>query len=124
MLVQTMLFSPGLDLSNYPKGLVPFHNYKDYVATAFEEHLFEAAEYASSGGTAKLHFTVSEEHKQKFQEELERIQTRVEARTNTKFEITFSFQDPATDTIASDQNNEPFRTADGKLFSGLGVMGH
>lgn len=116
LLVQTMLFSPGLDLSNYPKGLVPFHNYKDYVATAFEEHLFEAAEYASSGGTAKLHFTVSEEHKQKFQEELERIQTRVEARTNTKFEITFSFQDPATDTIASDQNNEPFRTADGKLF--------
>ena len=59
VLLQTILFSPGLDLSNYPKGLVPFHNYGDYIATAFEEHLFEAAEYASSQNTAKLHLTVS-----------------------------------------------------------------
>jgi hypothetical protein len=29
LLLQTILFSPGLDLSNYPKGLVPFHKYKD-----------------------------------------------------------------------------------------------
>ena len=116
ILVQTILFSPGLDLSNFPKGLVPFHNYGDYVATAFEEHLYEAAEYASSGDTAKLHFTVSEDHIGKFRSELEAIRSRVEERTNTTFEISFSYQDPSTDTLAVDQNNEPFRTTEGELF--------
>lgn len=115
-LVQTMLFSPGLNLSNYPKGLVPFHNYKKYVATAFEEHLYEAAEYAAVNGLAKLHFTVSEGHKEKFMAEFERIQNRVEECTDTKFKISYSYQDPRTDTIAVDSNNEPFRTNEGKLL--------
>jgi len=116
LLLQTMLFSPGLDLSNYPKGLVPFHDYGDHVATAFEEHLFEAAEYATSNNIAKLHFTVSKEHLEKFQAELNNIRSRIESRTETKFEVAFSFQDPATDTIAVDGNNDPFRTDGGKLF--------
>lgn len=116
IIVRTMLFSPGLNLSNYPKGLVPFHNYKKYVATAFEEHLYEAAEYAAVKGIAKLHFTVSQGHKEKFQAEFERIRSRVEERTNTKFEISYSYQDPGTDTIAVDVINEPFRTTEGNLF--------
>jgi len=116
ILLQTILFSPGLDLSNYPKGLVPFHNYKDYVSTAFEEHLYEAAEYASSNDSARIHFTVSEEHLEKFQAELDKIRSNVESRTGVGFDISFTFQDPATDTIAVDQNNEPFRTEEGKLF--------
>lgn len=115
-IIQTMLFSPGLNLSNYPKGLVPFHNYKKYVATAFEEHLYEAAEYAEVNGVAKLHFTVSEGHKEKFEAEFEKIQTRVEDETKTKFIITYSYQDPRTDTIAVDANNQPFRTKEGTLF--------
>lgn len=116
LLLQTILFSPGLDLSNYPKGLVPFHNYGDHVATAFEEQLYEAAEFASSNNKARLHFTVSEDHLEKFREELENIRPRVEGRSGTKFEVSFSFQDPATDTIAVDANNDPFRTEDGNLF--------
>lgn len=116
LLVKTMLFSPGLDLSNYPKGLVPFHNYKDYVATAFEEHLCEAAEYAEVNGVAKLHFTVSPDHQEKFEAEFERIRSRVEKQTQIKFEITYSHQDPKTDTIAANDKNEPFRTEDNKMF--------
>lgn len=116
LIVRTVLFSPGLNLSNYPKGLVPFHNYKKYVATAFEEHLYEAAEYAAVNGVAKIHFTVSEGHKEKFQAEFDKIKHRVEEATQTKFVITYSYQNPKTDTIAVDSNNEPFRTKDGKLF--------
>lgn len=116
LIVRTILFSPGLDLSNYPKGLVPFHNYKKYVATAFEEHLYEAAEYAAVNGVAKIHFTVSEGHKEKFKAEFEKIKNRVEEITSTRFVITYSYQNPETDTIAVDSGNEPFRTRDGKLF--------
>lgn len=116
ILVQTILFTPGLNLSNLPKGLVPFHNYRTYVATAFEEHLYEAAQYAAVNGIAKLHFTVSENHKEKFQVEYDRIRSRVEESTEMEFDISYSYQDPRTDTIAVDSNNEPFRDESGKLF--------
>ena len=33
-LVRSMLFEPGLELGNFPKGLVPFHKYNEFTATA------------------------------------------------------------------------------------------
>lgn len=114
--VEAMLLEKGIDLGNYPKGLVPFHDYKDHVATAFEEHLTEAADYATSNGVAKLHFTVGREHHQKFEEELERIRQRVERENKVRFEVSFSYQDPKSDTLAVDPSNEPFRDDDGNLF--------
>ena len=116
LLVQTILYSHGLNLSNYPKGLVPFHDYTDYVATAFEEHFYEAAKYAETNGKARLHFTVSEEHKEKFEAEYDDIKSRVSEKTKVAFKVSYSFQDPKTDTIAVDENNEPFRTKGGELF--------
>ncbi|APG60984.1 DUF4301 family protein [Christiangramia salexigens] len=116
LLVKTILESDGLYLSNLPKGLVPFHKYEDHVATAFEEHLIEAAKYVAVNDVAKLHFTVAEEDKQKFQAEWKEIQDRVEKKSGVKFEITYSYQDPKTDTIAVDDNFEPFRTKEGDLF--------
>lgn len=115
-LVKTMMSTPGLGLSDLPKGLVPFHNYGEFTATAFEEHLYEAAEYAAVNGVAKLHFTVAPGDKEKFDEECERINSRVEEKTGVRFIICYSFQDPATDTIAVDEKNEPFRTQEGDLF--------
>jgi len=116
LLVRTILFSQGLDLSNYPKGLVPFHDYTNYVATAFEEHFYEAAKYAEANGKARLHFTVSKEHKEKFEAEYDDIKFRVAKKTGVAFIVSYSFQDPKTDTIAVDENNEPFRTKEGELF--------
>ncbi|WP_373058482.1 DUF4301 family protein [Zunongwangia sp. H14] len=115
-LVKNILFEEGLDLSNYPKGLVPFHKYKDGFRTAFEEHLVEAAHFIAVNGVAKLHFTVSEEHEDKFKAEFEKIRERAEKHTGVVFEVSFSFQDPKTDTIAVDNHNEPFRTTEGEMF--------
>ncbi|MGA8854800.1 MAG: DUF4301 family protein [Christiangramia sp.] len=116
VLVKTILEADGLYLSNLPKGLVPFHKYNLHTATAFEEHLLEAAKYAEVDGVAKLHFTVAEGDKDKFQGEWKEIQERVEEKTGAKFQIEYSYQDPKTDTIAVDNNFEPFRTQDDKLF--------
>ncbi|MFO7719730.1 MAG: DUF4301 family protein, partial [Gillisia sp.] len=95
---------------------VPFHNYGDHVATAFEEHLFESSKYAAIDGVAKLHFTVSEGHKEKFEAEFDAIKERMVQKTQVKFEVTYSCQNPKTDTIAVNDSNEPFRTEEGKLF--------
>jgi hypothetical protein len=123
--VKTMLEETQLNLAFYPKGLLPFHRYKNNVSTAFEEHLFEAALYASSNNVANLHFTISERHKHHFDEEFRYIEEDVEERTNTKFNITFSYQNESTDTIAVTHKNEPFRDEKGQLVfrpSGHGAL--
>ncbi|WP_229664752.1 DUF4301 family protein [Christiangramia forsetii] len=116
ILVKTILESDGLYLSNLPKGLVPFHKYNMNTATAFEEHLLEAAKYVEVNGVAKLHFTVAKGDKDKFKGEWKEIQERVENETGVKFEIEYSYQDPKTDTIAVDNNFELFRTEENDLF--------
>ena len=116
IITKAMLFSPGLDLSNHPKGLVPFHKYEDSTATAFEEHLYEAALYANVNENCDLHFTVSEEHKEKFETEFERIIERVKTKTGKNYKVSYSYQNPKTDTIAVNNDNTPFRTVDNTLF--------
>ena len=116
ILVKTMLYENGLGLSDLPKGLVPFHAYKDFTATAFEEHLHSAAKYLSINGVTKLHFTVAEGDKEKFEKEFENIRGRVEEATHSKFEISYSYQDPKTDTIAVDDENKPFRDENDRMF--------
>ncbi len=81
-----MLDENQLDFGNSPKGLLPFHEYKNNeVSTAFEEHLYEAALYASSDKNAKLHFTISEQFKNKFNSEFTRIKERIEHKTGVGF---------------------------------------
>ncbi|WMI66404.1 DUF4301 family protein [Aestuariibaculum sp. YM273] len=114
--VNVMLGENGLNCSSCPKGLLPFHKYNDEVLTAFHEHLLESTLYASSNNKANLHFTISEGHAKKFQEELSRIQEHVEHKTGTKFEVSFSYQSKSTDTIAIKSNNELYRTPEGHLL--------
>jgi hypothetical protein len=124
--VQMMLDSDKLDYGNSPKGLLPFHQYKNQiVSTAFAEHLYESALYSSSQESAKLHFTISEKHNHKFDEEFARIEEKVEDKTASKFDISFSYQKESTDTIAVTSKNKPFREDDRSLHfrpSGHGAL--
>jgi len=126
LFVKTMLDKDKLNYGNYPKGLLPFHEYKNQtISTAFEEHLFETALYAPNNKPTDLHFTVSEHHQDKFNEEFKRIEEKVEKSTGSEFEISFSFQQNSTDTIAVTPNDEPFRLSDGSILfrpSGHGAL--
>lgn len=114
--VKTMMGADALDLGSYPKGLLPFHNYESFVATAFEEHLFEAAAYASQSNRAILHFTVSPQHETKFKELYSSVNASISNMTNVAYEVSYSFQKPKTDTIAVTPENELFRDEDGQLL--------
>lgn len=123
--IKTMLDEDRLHYSSFPKGLLPFHRYQDYTATAFEEHLFETALYSASNKVANLHYTISEKHEHKFDQEFKHIEEDVEEKTNTKFNISFSYQKHATDTISVDNKNQPFREDDGSIMfrpSGHGAL--
>lgn len=114
--VKALLDKDRMNYGSLPKGLLKFHRYCDGARTAFEEHLVEAALYAKdSRGIARLHFTVSPEHRKAFETLLGMVQQRYEKHYGVKYEVTFSEQKTSTDTIAVDLHNEPFRNADGSL---------
>lgn len=114
--VRKMLFKDGFNYSSMPKGLVPFHKYSNFTATAFEEHLHEASGYATSQNKAKLHFTIAPEFKDDFKQEFQRIQDKVEEKTGVQFDISFSYQQPDTDTIAVDLKDNPIIDEKGNFF--------
>ncbi|MDN3722834.1 DUF4301 family protein [Aequorivita sp. SDUM287046] len=125
LFVKETLDKTGINLSETPKGLVPFHKYGENYVTAFGEQLYEAAFYATSNGVANLHFTVSEEHEEKFKKRYEEIQEIVEKKTGAKFNISYSFQKKETDTIAATLENNPFFDESGNLVfrpSGHGAL--
>ena len=106
----------GLGYGSKPKGLVTFHAYKEGARKPVEEHLVEAALYASDGERAAIHFTVSPEHKAGFLALLEERQSYYEKKYGIKYDVSFSEQSPATDTIAVNPDNTPFRNEDGSLL--------
>ncbi|MDE7304579.1 MAG: DUF4301 family protein [Alistipes sp.] len=106
----------GLGYGSKPKGLVAFHAYPEGARKAVEEHLVEGAAYAASGGTAKIHFTVSPEHRAGFEALLAEKVPLYEKRFGIRYDISFSVQKLSTDTIAVNPDNTPFRQDDGRLL--------
>lgn len=105
--INTMLSLEGFDFANKPKGVLPFHK-RERITTPIDKHLKEAMAYSDVNGKSQIHFTVSEEHLNYFQEIISSIQSAVE--------ISYSFQKASTDTLAVDMDNKPFRLEDGSLF--------
>jgi hypothetical protein len=114
--VEQMLSEEGLNYGFYPKGLLPFHKYGDHLATPLEEHLKEGAAYARSADRARLHFTISEQHREMFEAEYTKVESRIARQTGCAFEIGYSYQKGATDTLAVTPDNEPFRDREGRLL--------
>lgn len=114
--IKTMLSSKHFDFANKPKGILPFHNYNGFIATPIYEHLKETIAYASSKGEANIQFTISEEHMDGFIDEIKTVKENIEKESGIPFNITFSFQQKNTDTLAVNTDNTPFREAGGHLF--------
>lgn len=112
-----LLDDDGLDYAALPKGLLAFHNYPEGPRLSIEEHLVEGAAYCrDSGGKVKIHFTVSPEHRVKFEALVNKTKDKYEGRFGVNFEVSFSEQKLSTDTIAVDMDNQPFREADGSIL--------
>lgn len=114
--VVNAIVNEGLGYGRKPKGLVTFHAYPEGARKAVEEHLVEGAVYAAAGGVAKIHFTVSPEHRSGFEELLAARLPFYEKRFGIRYDISFSVQKPSTDTIAVNPDNTPFRQDDGTLL--------
>lgn len=114
--VAALLKEDGMNYGQLPKGLLLFHKYDEGIRTAMEEHLVEAAQYASTNGKAQVHFTVSEEHIELFKQKVEEKKSYYEQMFNVSYDISFSTQKASTDTVAANPDNTPFRNDDGSLL--------
>jgi hypothetical protein len=111
-----LLETPGLGLADLPKGLLPFHRTPEGPRTPFEEHLLEAAAIArDEDGLCLLHLTVSPDHQEGFERLIDHVRPALEERSDSRFEVSFSTQRRATDTLAVDLDDRPLRAADGSL---------
>ncbi len=104
-----LLGDEGLGYGKKPKGVLKFHRYPDEVRTALAEHFVEGQAYMKNAdGSVKLIVTISPEHKQLFEAAVEEIKAAYEERYGVRYDVQFTYQDKATDTVAA--------TPEGKLF--------
>ncbi len=118
--VKILLDRAEFDFANKPKGVLPFHDYNSEILTPIEEHLKEALAYTKSNNIAKLHFTISGEHKNDFKKTALRSKT-------SDIQISYSEQLKSTDTIAVDCKNMPLRDSQNNLIfrpGGHGALIH
>ena len=112
-----ILNSNGLSYKSKPKAMLLFHKYKKEARTAFEEHLVEGAKYAKMlNGTAHLHFTISPEHRNLFEEKMQEVVAKYEERFGVQYDIQFSEQMSKTDMVALDKNGKLVRNEDGSIL--------
>ena len=111
-----MLNKEGLNYGQLPKGMLLFHKYPDGPRTPMEEHLVEGALYAASAGEANVHFTVSHEHMEMFEQRVAEKEDIYAEKYGVKYNISFSEQKPSTDTVAANPDNTLFRNEDGSLL--------
>ncbi len=117
VLLDALLAPDGLDAGRAPKGLLPFHREAGEVRTAFEEHLIESCALASDAhGERRLDVTVSPEHRAGFVRLLAERQPALAARHGGSWNVRWSEQHPATDTLAGAPAGGPFRDERGRLL--------
>lgn len=107
------LFFDDDGLAAQPKALLPFHLDGDKERTAFEEQVLEAVEFAQHGDcrSVRLHLTISPEHKDAISALESRLTSEL-AEHDLDLEVSYSHQDPATDTLSLTENHCPLRATD------------
>ena len=111
-----LLGTEELDLAGRAKALVPFHSYSSGARTALVEHMAEARGYvADRSGRCRVHFTVSPDHRAAFEAAASKGALELEQEVEGEFTTTFSSQEAATDTLALNGTNQPFRANSGEL---------
>lgn len=115
-IIRAIVDKQGMNYGSLPKALLTFHRYADGTTrTPLYEQLVEGIQTAKVNGHVRLHFTVSADHRQLFEKEIERLLPLIKQRYGVTCHVGLSEQKPSTDTLAVDLENNPFRDDDGNL---------
>ena len=104
IILKTILNNEGLGFGYKPKGAIPFHNVNGKAETPVFDHLLEGISYAAEGNKVQIHFTISTEHEQLFNNMVDRYLKEFPA---IDFNIHFSNQLQETNAVAVSMDNQP-----------------
>lgn len=117
-IAELLLTDKGLGYGSKPKGVLKFHRYGSEARTAFAEHLVEGQEYMrNADGSVKLVVTISPEHRPLFDEAFACVREEYEKKYGVRFDVEFTYQDKATDTVAVTPDNKLFLKEDGSVLT-------
>lgn len=115
---EQLLSDDGLGYGSKPKGVLKFHRYADEVRTALAEHFVEGQAYMrDADGVVRMTVTISPEHRELFEQAVADIREDYEKRYGVRYDVSFTYQDKDTDTIAADPDNKPFLKEDGSILT-------
>lgn len=117
-LIEYTLTKKGLNYAAMPKALIAFHKNSATreIRTSLDEHFAEGALYArNSDGDVHLHFTVSPEFNDAIHARIDTLKKSYKS-DSVQFSVALSHQHPSTDTIAVDNNNQPFKDENGHVL--------
>ncbi|MDT8441682.1 MAG: DUF4301 family protein [Desulfuromonadales bacterium] len=115
-LLDALLAPTGLGYADLPKGLLPFHRAADGLRSPFIEHQAEAALLDNGQGRVALHLTVSPEHLDLFRAEATAWRQRLCEGYGCQPALSYSTQQPCTDTLALNAAGRPARDVAGRLL--------
>lgn len=102
--IKFLLSTRHFNFASKPKAVLPFHKTATRVKTPIDAHLEEALAYIETNQNAHVHFTISPEFQADFQSIVEAFPNT----TSSKIEVSYSVQEPATDTIAVANSGLPY----------------
>jgi hypothetical protein len=123
--LKLLVSDQGLDFAQKPKGVLPFHQYGSNYRTPVAEHMVESTRYASNHGKCKLHFTISKQFQDLFGAAVQDALQLTELQ-GYDFDVSFSYQQENTDTVATNMDNTPVLVNDQMVFrpGGHGALIH
>ena len=122
-ILDRLLGPSGLGYGSAPKALISFHRYPAGPRTAFAEQLAESARYlADAGNRCRLHFTIAGSDEARFAATLSAATDPAAGLPRVDYEVGFSTQDRATDTVAIDSAGRLARDREGAIL--LRPAGH
>lgn len=107
-IISALLSPEGLGYGNMAKGLLLFHKEEGKPErTPVAEHMAEGALYAANrSGKVHLHFTISEQFTEIFNQLVKDQSPVLFRRYGVEYDVTHSYQDPSTDTVSLDSEGE------------------
>jgi hypothetical protein len=117
--VRFLLTGSGMGFGEMPKGLIPFHKHGPFVLNPFQDQMIQGLQIKEEN--TSFHYTVKENFANDIQQELFNLQGVI----GQDVDVSFSFQNPDTDAIAFDDDQNPFLLENGDILtrpSGHGAL--
>lgn len=125
--LKSLLYHSNGGMLHRPKALLPLFSKTSQTSfSLFELHLKEALALAKDAQQAiSLHFTIDAVQLAAFQSSEKRFLLRLPSSDQELLKVTYSFQDPATDTVALDPQGNLMRDSNNQILwrkSGHGAL--